>query len=149
MAHQSARALLVAVVVCTRAAGAAAQMNTGEIAGVVRDASGAVLSGALVSATHQASGATVQRPTDADGRYFMPALRPGTWDLTAQLPGFAAQTRRGVVVEIGRTLTLEFTLGVQGLTEQVTVEPRSRRCCRSPRPRSATSSRTARSCRCR
>ena len=121
MAHRSARALLIAVVVCARVAGAAAQMNTGEIAGVVRDASGAVLAGAVVSATHQASGASVQRPTDADGRYFLPALRPGTWDLTAQLPGFAAQTRRGVVVEIGRTLTLEFTLGVQGLTEQVEV----------------------------
>ena len=69
MAHRSARALLIAVLVCARVAGIAAQMNTGEIAGVVRDASGAVLAGALVSATHQASGAVVQRPRPAAGSW--------------------------------------------------------------------------------
>jgi hypothetical protein len=112
--------LLVALAGLATAAGAA-QMNSGEIAGIVRDPSGAVLPGAAVTATHQASGTVIDRVTDGSGRYFLPALRPGAWDLTARLPGFAAQSIRGVVVEIGRTLSLEFTLGVAGLSEQVVV----------------------------
>ncbi|HEY6360019.1 MAG TPA: carboxypeptidase-like regulatory domain-containing protein, partial [Vicinamibacterales bacterium] len=104
------------------AAGAAAQINTGEISGVVRDSSGGVLPGATVTATHSASGTTVERVTDSEGRFFLPALRIGQWDIEATLSGFAPQAQRGVVLEIGRSLTLEFSLGVQGLTEQVVVE---------------------------
>ena len=54
-----------------------AQFNTGEVGGVVRDASGGVLPGATVTATHPASGTIVERFTEADGRYFLPALRIG------------------------------------------------------------------------
>ncbi|MBI3050232.1 MAG: carboxypeptidase regulatory-like domain-containing protein [Acidobacteria bacterium] len=101
---------------------AGAQTNTGEIGGVVRDASGAVLPGGVVVATHPASGTTVERVTDKAGRFFLPALRIGEWDLTVSLPGFAVQTRKGIVLEIGRTVTLDFTLGIQGLQEQVIVQ---------------------------
>jgi len=100
----------------------AAQANTAEIGGVVRDASGGVLPGALVTATHADSGATLERVTDTEGRFYLPALRIGTWDLAVALPGFSTQTQKGVVLEIGRSLNLEFTLSVQGLEEQVVVQ---------------------------
>jgi hypothetical protein len=51
----------------------------------------------------------------------LPALRTGQWDITASLAGFSPHTQKGVVLEIGRTLKLEFRLGVQGLTESVSV----------------------------
>jgi len=73
---------------------AAAQTNTGEVAGTVMDESGGVLPGATVTATHPASGTVATRVTDAEGRFFLPALRVGTWDLTVVLPGFVSQTRR-------------------------------------------------------
>jgi hypothetical protein len=106
------------------AAGAspAAQTNTAEIAGVVRDASGGVLPGVTIVAIHSASGTMVERVTDEAGHYFLPALRIGQWDLTVSLPGFATQTRKGVVLEIGRSVSLDFTLAVQGLEEQVVVQ---------------------------
>ena len=100
----------------------AAQMNTGDIAGVVRDGAGGVLADASVTALHSASGTTVERKTDAAGRFSLPALRLGTWDVTVRLAGFAVQTRRGVVVELGRAVQLDFALDVRGLTEQVVVE---------------------------
>lgn len=100
----------------------AAQTNTAEIGGVVRDSSGGVLPGATVLATHPASGTVVERVTDETGRFFLPALRIGAWDLTVTMTGFAPQTRAGVVLEIGRTVTLDFTLAVQGLEEQVVVQ---------------------------
>jgi hypothetical protein len=98
-----------------------AQFNTGEIGGIVRDSSGGVLPGVAVTATHPASGTVVERTTDLEGRYFLPALRIGRWEITAALTGFAAQ-KEALVLESGRTLALDFTLGVQGLSEALTVE---------------------------
>ena len=113
---------LAALLISGVAAGA--QTNTGEVAGVVKDASGGVLPGAVVTATHPATGTVVERVTDAEGRFFLPALRIGLWEVRAALPGFAPQTRK-TTLEIGRSLNLEFTLGVEGLAEQVVVESRA------------------------
>ena len=99
-----------------------AQTNTGEIGGVVVDGSGAVLPGTTIVATHPASGATVERVTDAEGRFFLPALATGQWIVTAALPGFQRATQSGIVLEIGRTLQLEFTLSLGAISEEVTVE---------------------------
>jgi hypothetical protein len=99
---------------------AAAQINTGEIRGVVTDSSGGVLPGATVTATHSASGVVVESIADGEGRFFLPALRIGQWVITATLSGFS-QAERKTVLEVGRTLELDFTLGVQKLAEEVRV----------------------------
>ena len=99
----------------------AGQTNSGELSGVVLDASGGVLPGATVTATHPASGTVVARVTDAEGRFFLPALRVGVWDLMVALTGFAPQTRTGILLEIGAALTLDFRLDVEGLSESLTV----------------------------
>ena len=120
------RAFWSIVVVCAVCAGllapgeARAQANTGELSGVVVDASGGVLPGATVTATHPASGTTITRVTDSDGRFFLPAMRVGAWEVTAALPGFASQIR-GVSVDIGASLSLELRLQVEGLSEEVSV----------------------------
>lgn len=118
------RTHVVTVVALALFAGAAtaavAQTNTGEIAGLVTDSSEGVLPGAVVTATHLASGTVVERVTDNDGRFFLPALRIGEWEVTARLTGFAPQ-RRVVQLELGRTLDLQIALGVQGLAEQIVV----------------------------
>lgn len=90
------------------------QTNMGEIGGVVRDSSGGVLPGAAITARHSASGTVVERVTDGRGRFYLAALRIGQWDITATLSGFAPQTQKGIVLEIGRTVGLEFTLEVGG-----------------------------------
>ena len=71
------RAGIIAVLLAVSASVAAAQINTGEISGVVRDSLGGVLPGAVVTATHTASGIVVERTTDGEGRFFLPALRLG------------------------------------------------------------------------
>ena len=110
-------ALLIAL-----GASASAQTNTGEIGGVVVDASGGVLPGTTVEATRPASGFTIERVTDAEGRFFLPALPTGVWDVTAELPGFQRVTQTGITLELGRTLLLEFTLLIGSVSEEVTVE---------------------------
>jgi hypothetical protein len=116
------RSILAALFIMSAAVpGAFAQINTAEISGVVKDASGGVLPGATVTATHPASGTVVERITDEEGRFFLPALRIGQWDVVTTLSGFAIQAQRGLVLEIGRSLSIEFTLGVESITERVVV----------------------------
>ncbi len=115
------RLVVVAWVVLT-AGPVRAQINTGEIAGAVRDTSGAVLAGVTVTATHATSGIRVERQTDTGGRYALTALRIGRWTVSASLAGFAPATRDDVLVEVGRTSVLELDLAVSGIAEQVTVQ---------------------------
>jgi len=104
------------------AASASAQINTGEIAGVVRDVTGAAVPDATITATHTDTGTTLTRLADREGRFFLPALRIGRWDLVASLDGVFAAGRLTVILEVGRTLTVEFALGLPSLTESVQVE---------------------------
>lgn len=119
-----ARFVVTGLILLAAGPGASAQTNTAEIGGVVKDASDAVIPGATVTATHPASGTVVERVSDAEGRFFLPALRIGEWEITAVLSGFAPQAQK-VTLAIGGTLNLEFTLGLEGLAEQVTVESRA------------------------
>ena len=104
---------------------AAAQINTGEIVGVVRDLTGAPVPDAVVTATHPDSGTTATRVADREGRFLLPALRIGRWELVATLDGVFAAGRLTVVLELGRTINVEFALGVLGVTESVQVEAHS------------------------
>ena len=103
------------------ASAAAGQINTGEISGVVRDSLGGVLPDATVIATHDATGIVVERAAGDDGRYFLPALPIGAWTVEARHSGLSPQTHR-IVLEVGRSVALDFSLSVQGLTEQVEVQ---------------------------
>ena len=99
----------------------AAQTNTGQIAGVVRDAQGGVLAAAVISAEHIESGIRTERITDESGRYLLPSLQIGAYVITIEVPGFRRVVREGVVIQLGQTLPLDFTLEVGGLTEDVRV----------------------------
>ena len=87
---------LVAVLMFS-ATGLLAQGQTGSIAGVVRDTSGAVLPGVTVEAS---SPALIEKSrtvvTDGQGRYTIVDLRPGTYSVAFTLPGFATVRREGI-----------------------------------------------------
>ena len=97
-----------------------AQTNTAEIRGVVQDVSGAVLPSVTVTAVHRASATTVERLTDAEGRFFVLASRVGLWIVTATLPGFSPQTQQ-FSIAIGQTVQAQFVLKLQGVSEQISV----------------------------
>jgi outer membrane receptor protein involved in Fe transport len=95
---------------------------TGSIAGTVRDSSGGILQGAVVTI----SGPALQREqmsvtTGSDGTYRMQVVPPGAYDVSVRLPGFAEQVRHGVDVTINHQTTLDFLMPVAGLAEQVEV----------------------------
>ncbi len=103
------------------AAPGATQTNTGEIQGVVRDQSSGVLPGAVVVATHPASGLTVERVTDVGGRFFMSSLPIGEWEIAVELSGFSRVVQRGVLLVLGQTIELEFDMRLGQLSEEITV----------------------------
>ncbi len=100
---------------------AAAQYNTAEISGIVKDSQGGALPGATVTATHTASGRMVTRTTDESGRFFLPALPVGAFTLTAELEGFRKYTQQGLVLAVGQKVEIPLTLQIGQLTDTVTV----------------------------
>ena len=100
----------------------ASAQQTSSIAGVARDASGAVIPGVTVEA---GSTALIERVrtavTDEQGRYNIVDLRPGTYTVTFTLPGFTTFRRDGITLTAGFTATINGELQVGGLAETVTV----------------------------
>src|SRR5215510_5305010 len=103
-------------------AATAAAQQTSSIAGLVRDASGAVLPGVTVEV---ASPALIERvrtaATDAQGRFNIVNLRPGTYVVTFSLAGFNSVKREGIQVTAGFTATVNADMQVGALEETITV----------------------------
>ena len=114
--------LLLAVVLAVVSVGpVAAQTDTGEISGVVRDIQGGVLPGVSIVAEHLESGTRIERVTDGEGRYFLASLRTGTYTITAELSGFRRTIRSGLPLRLGQMLAIDFELEAGGLTEEIVV----------------------------
>lgn len=98
---------------------AGAQTLTGAIAGTVRDEQGAAVPGASVVVR----GKTGERSTvtDTRGEYRFPTLDPGVYSVQADLAQFQPQRQDGLVIAIGRQLTVDFTLKLGGVSETVEV----------------------------
>jgi len=122
MVPRIGRALFVLGLVLALAPAADAQIDTGSIVGQVTDASGAVIPGASVTATQEGSGLSVTTVTSGDGRFTIPNLRIGSYTLTAELQGFQRSSKRGLRLNIQRTLEVNLQLAVGAVTEEVVVE---------------------------
>ena len=103
------------------AAPAAAQFDRGTISGVVKDQSGAVVPGVTVTAKSLQTQELATAVTDASGYFTMTTLRPGRYDVGAELDGFKKASRTGVVLDGGAAISVEFMLEAGNLAETVTV----------------------------
>src|SRR5262245_40191860 len=104
---------------------ALAQQGTGQLRGRVLDQQGGVLPGAVVVARNEDSGIFREIVSGPDGSFFMSALTPGPYEVTAQLQGFRKYQRRAARVEVGKTLQIDIALEVGGLEEAITVTAES------------------------
>jgi len=117
----AARRIVLLCLACALAAPAAA-FAQGAFAGVVKDASGAILPGVTVEARSPAliEGARAV-VSDGNGQYQVVDLRPGTYTLTFTLPGFSTVKREGLELSGARVVTIDVQLTVGGVQETVTV----------------------------
>jgi hypothetical protein len=113
-------AILVCVVLLAVPA-AWAQVSTGQISGVVYDASGAVLPNAQVTVSHPETGLSRTTTSNDTGNYAFTLLPPGKYELKIEAQGFSTQLRKDVTLAVGQQLTLNVTLQPGAVALLVTV----------------------------
>jgi carboxypeptidase family protein len=91
------------------------------IKGKVSDESGGALPGATVVVTNRGIGVDRSTVTDEKGHYVLHSLPASTYDVRAELTGFAPHVRQAQTLYVGTTVDIDFVLGVAGIAESVTV----------------------------
>src|SRR2546423_14408518 len=82
-----------------------AQTSTTALSGTVYDSSGAVVVGAAVTATNDATGVALKQSTNNAGLYAFPSVGVGTYTVTVELTGFKTVRRTGVTLVVGTPTT--------------------------------------------
>jgi hypothetical protein len=102
-----------------------AQETTGRIVGTITDATGAVVPNAKVTATNDSTGLSRETVTGSQGDYRLGTLPPGTYTAKVEAKGFTTTQQKGIVIEVGREVTLNQSLKPGGANEivEVTSEP--------------------------
>ncbi|PYR69596.1 MAG: hypothetical protein DMF88_05625 [Acidobacteria bacterium] len=113
-------ALILAILLAPSVA-ARAQVANAVITGIVTDAQGGVLPGVTITVRNVESGVTRTIVTEADGRYRLGGIPPGRYNLIAELQGFATVDVKEVTLTLGLEYPRDFTMGVQGVQESITV----------------------------
>jgi hypothetical protein len=97
-----------------------AQLQSGSISGTITDEQAAVLPG--VAITLHGADITQAFTTDATGQYRFLNLAPGSYRISAELPGFATLVRENVSVEVGKNVELPLQMKIAALAETITVD---------------------------
>jgi len=114
--------LLISVFALISAPRALAQIGgTGSIQGVVTDTTGAVISGATVTATNVATGVKTERQTTGAGLYVISPLPPGEYTIAVSANGFKPLMQEKVVVDALSAVGLNLSLQVGATNETVTI----------------------------
>ena len=97
------------------------QGTTSRIAGVVTDSSGAIVSGAAVTAIQQATNTTYSTVSTSKGEYVFDSLQIGTYTIRVSMPSFKTFVSTGNVLSIGLPTTVNAVLGAGEASETVEV----------------------------
>src|SRR5271157_2701741 len=101
---------------------AAQSGSTGTVVGMVKDPSGAVISGANLTLTDKTTSTRRTTTTGDTGSYVFTNIPTGTYDLTVKHPGFSQGKVSNLKVDVGQQITVNVPLQVGGVTEQVEVQ---------------------------
>lgn len=112
--------LQVALLVVTFCGAAWAQ--NGSITGMVKDSSGAAISGASVVVTSPERGITRTMATNSTGEYNESALQPGFYDIIVSASGFKKYEVKRVKLDVAEKARVDVTLEVGALSTEVIVE---------------------------
>ena len=107
---KSAACVLAFLLFATIMAYAQGVGSSGEITGTVTDSSGAVLPKANVNVVETQTGLKRTAVTNGTGQFRVAGLAPATYDVSAELSGFATEIRRAVTVAIGQTVISDFKM---------------------------------------
>ena len=97
------------------------QVTTATISGVVTDETGGLIPGVSIEVTNLDTGITRTTTTGDEGRYQVPNLSVGNYQVESSLPGFQTAVRTGITLTVGREALVDFALRVGEISERVTV----------------------------
>ena len=100
---------------------AAQSTYTSQLTGVVSDASGAVIPGAKVTLTDEATNVALTSVSNGSGIYLFTGLRPGTYKIRAEAPNLTPQEHKSLNLAVSQRATLNFKLVTSTVLETVTV----------------------------
>jgi len=100
---------------------AGAQSTGGRIRGTVMDPSGGAVVGATVTLINEATHATRDVQSGANGEYIFIEVPVGSYEIDAASQGFKKYTRKGIPLNLNEVVTVDLTLQIGGSTEVVEV----------------------------
>jgi hypothetical protein len=98
-----------------------AQLTMGTISGTITDSTGAVIPGVAIAARNTATGISRTTQAGSAGRYELPNMPLGNYEVSASTQGFQTSVRSGIELTAGRHAVVDFSLQVGEVTQSVTV----------------------------
>jgi hypothetical protein len=126
MSKRGSKSVFLALVLLSFVQTVRAQVITGSLLGTVKDETGAVVPGALVTIRSPALlGGPATFATNEKGQYRFPALAPGSYGLVIEIAGFRTYIEEGLRVQVGMTIERNVMLPLAVVAESVTVSAES------------------------
>ena len=97
------------------------QVTTGRILGMVLDPSGATVGAAAVAVRNLETNATQKTSTDAEGRFLLPQLPAGSYEVTIEKEGFTSYVQGPIVLRLNQDADLHVRLELAGVAETLVV----------------------------
>ncbi|MCW5982776.1 MAG: TonB-dependent receptor [Bryobacteraceae bacterium] len=97
------------------------QGQVGTLNGTILDSSGALIPGATVVVTNTGTAVESRTTSTSAGAYTLPYLPAGTYNIRVTTPGFRTANQENVILRVGQVLTVNITMEVGAVTEEVTV----------------------------
>ena len=96
--------------------------QTAEVSGLISDPSSLPVPNATIKVQSRQTGATRRAVSNQQGLYSIPALPPGSYDITIEATGFKSIHQTGIILEVDQRARLDFPLSIGIATESITVE---------------------------
>lgn len=112
---------LIALLLCWGTVATIAQTVTGTVRGTITDSSGAIVSGATVTAINTATGVVTPTTTNGAGEYSIRFLQIGQYKIKVEAPGFGTANYGPFALEIDQTAKVDIKLTVGAATAVVNV----------------------------
>jgi Carboxypeptidase regulatory-like domain len=94
---------------------------TAQVRGTVTDPAHAVVSNAKVTATNESTSIVTTATTNGSGEYVINGLRPASYSIKVEAPGFREIVRTGLVLAVSQQATVDFALNLASNKETITV----------------------------
>ena len=119
---KTGRLLLLGVCLALSMRSLTAQVVTATFYGIVNDSTGAVVPGAMVSLTNDATSDSYRKVSDAAGEFGFQFLPVGTYTLRIESQGFKALETTGITLTAGQQTRQTYQLDIGAVTETLKVE---------------------------